>query len=259
MIASLPMYWRAENAEAWRAMWADVQAAGRGHGLNLPDLTAPEDIPQPWAQHWLQRDLILSQTCSMPLRTALRGQVTYVGTLDFGLNAPLGHYYSRFVTRAHGDGCKRLAINGYDSQSGYAAGLEPLQGAGAETAFARTAKIEVTGSHRASLRAVAEGRADGAYLDAVTHRLCKRYDGFADVPVMAGKTDPTPGLPLITAKGQDPAPLRAALRDLFLSRPAWIGAADLGGLKDFVVLEEAAYLDLPIPSAGRALDLGEAF
>ncbi|MEM8617721.1 MAG: hypothetical protein AAGF20_12415 [Pseudomonadota bacterium] len=242
------MYWRAENADAWCAMWEDVQAAGRAHGLDLPELTAPDDIPQPWTDHWLRDDLILSQTCSMPLRTTLRDQVSYVGTFDFGLNAPQGMYYSRFLKTDRNAKPKTLAINGYDSQSGFVAGCEPLMGAFPQTAYAQTLEERlVTGSHAASLRAVAEGRADACYLDAVTYRLCKAYDPWAKAPYLAGKTRPTPGLPLITSKAQDPAPLRAALQDLFSAKPTWIGSAALGGLQDFVVLDDARYLDLPVP------------
>ena len=252
MIASLPMYWRDENADAWRAMWRDLQAAGRGHGVSLPDLTDPADMPEPWTDHWLRDDLVLSQTCSMPLRTALRDRVRYVGSFDFGLNAPIGHYFSRFFRPKRPSGgasVKTLAINSFDSQSGYVVGLEPLVGADDSSAFAKRARDEflVTGSHRASLQAVAEARADGCYLDAVTYRLCKTYDSWDPKPYLSGKTPPTPGLPLITSKTIDPRPLRAALRDVFLARPDWIGSADLGGLSDFVVLNEASYYTLPIP------------
>lgn len=252
MIASLPMYWRAENAQAWRALWADVQECGRSRGLDLPELTPPEDIPEPWTGHWLRDDLILSQTCSMPLRTALRHRVTYVGTFDFGLDGPAGHYHSEFLThrphhRPHGP-VRALAVNGTDSQSGYVAGFEPLLDGGPETAYAGHARTpHLTGSHAASLRRVAEGQADACYLDAVTYRLCRTYDPWAGTPCHAGRTRSTPGLPLITAAGRDPAPLRAALRDVFASEPAWLGDPALGGLRGFVVLDPDAYLSLPVP------------
>ncbi|WP_425038381.1 phosphate/phosphite/phosphonate ABC transporter substrate-binding protein [Primorskyibacter sp. S187A] len=241
------MYWRAENADAWREMWADVQSAGHGYGLDLPDLTPPEEIAGPWTEHWLRDDLILSQTCSMPLRTTLRHQVTYVGTFDFGLGGPPGQYWSHFVTREAGAPIQNLAINGYDSQSGYVAGLEPLVGQADTTAFAHHASdIMVTGSHRASLRAVARNDADGAYIDAVTLKLCDRFDPHLSHVERAGRTPPTPGLPLITAKGTDPEPLRAILRAAF-AKGSWRGAPELGGLQDFVVLDAEDYLSLPRP------------
>jgi hypothetical protein len=250
MIASLPMYWQPETAAAWRAVWADVQAASRAEGVDLPDLTPPENIPAPWTAHWLRDDLVLSQTCSLPLRTALRDRVSYVGTFDFGLGGPPGSYHSVLVTRdaAMPRSVDVLALNGTDSQSGYAAGCDALEGGGPETAFAqRAARLVETGGHRASLRAVAEGRADAAYLDAVSHRIAARLEPQAEKTQVAGRTPPTPGLPLITARHRDPAPLRAILRRVFAGAPAWRGAADLGGLRDFVVHDVQDYLALPLP------------
>jgi ABC-type phosphate/phosphonate transport system substrate-binding protein len=256
MIASLPMYWQPETAGAWRAVWADVQAAGRADGLDLPDLTPPEAIPAPWTAHWLRDDLILSQTCSLPLRTALRGRVSYVGTFDFGLGGPPGSYHSVLVARTETvpDRIEVLALNGTDSQSGYAAGCDALEGGGPATAFARrAARYLETGSHRASLRAVAEGRADAAYLDAVSHRLAQRLEPEASRTRVVGRTPPTPGLPLITARHRDPAPLRATLRRVFDGAPDWRGAADIGGLRDFVVHDAQAYLAMPVPPAPAAI------
>jgi hypothetical protein len=104
MIASLPMYWRPENAAAWQAFWQIVQHEGRAHGLSLPDLTPPQDLPANWINHWLRPDLALSMTCGLPFRTTLRGRVAYVGTLGFGLQTQTGHYFSRVLTRfAPGD------------------------------------------------------------------------------------------------------------------------------------------------------------
>ncbi|MEM6760199.1 MAG: hypothetical protein AAF601_12050 [Pseudomonadota bacterium] len=246
MIASLPMYWRDETAEAWRGFWSGVQAAASSA---LPPLIGPNDLPEDWTQHWLDPNLLLSQTCSYPLRTVLRDRVTYVGTFDFGLDAPIGYYYSRFVKRARGVMPRRLAINSYDSQSGFAAGFEPLSQASDASAYARHVdQIIVTGSHTASLRAVADGRADGAYIDAVTYRLCKAFDPWGKAPFLAGRTRSTPGLPLITARGRDPAPLRAALAAACETSP-WMGHRALGGLRGVVVLDEALYHALPTPRA----------
>ena len=242
------MYWRAENAAAWRAMWSDVQAAAARLGRALPDLTAPEDIPAPLTAHWLRDDLVLSQTCSLPLRTALRDRVTYVGTLDFGLDGPPGFYHSVFVRPLEETPLQSLALNGFDSQSGFVAGLEPLDGGAKTTAYAASApEKRVTGAHRASLMAVANGEADAAYLDAVTFRICETFDAATARIRVAGRTRPTPGLPLITARATDPALLRQAFHDVFAARPAWIEARALGGLRGFVVLEEAEYWALPVP------------
>lgn len=240
MIASLPMYWRAETAAAWQRLWSSVRAALP----HLPELTPPEALPEPWTEHWLSPDLALSMTCGLPFRTVLKDKVTYVGTLSFGLNAAPGQYYSRVIARNTPlrPGPLRVAINGADSQSGWAAVHE----AGPRNPSIRIGEVVVTGSHAASLAAVATGAADIAWLDAVTWRLLKRSDPNAARVVVAGRSPATPGLPLIAAKGTDPAPLRAALRDAVLAMSD-ADCAAMAGLQSFVVLDPAAYLNVPLP------------
>lgn len=256
MIAALPMYWRDETAQAWRGFWRDVQQAwqqmdGMGTQADLPPLTEPNDLPDDWTEHWCDPNLILSQTCSLPLRSALRDKVTYVGTFDFGLDTPdiagpPGSYHSVFIGQPGGPvqtppNPTRFAVNGFDSQSGWAAA--PAAQGGAAQAQMRFVK---TGSHAASLAAVAENRADGAALDAVTWRILQRHDPKAQHVRVTGHSAPTPGLPMITAQGSDPAPLRAALTQACASS-AWMGHPDLGGMQGFVVLDPDAYLQLPLP------------
>ena len=204
MIASLPMYWRAENAAAWRRFWAAVQAAAE---IELPDLTEPDDLPDDLDAHWLSADLVLSQTCGLPLRTRLKGRVQYVGTFDFGLECPAGYYYSIALVRpggARAGGPIRLAYSVADSQSGWAASREhPWRD--------RVIGLLATGSHEASAHAVAEGRADMAFVDAVTWRLLERFTDLKTRVEVVDRTAPTPGLPLITALGSDPEPLRQLL------------------------------------------------
>lgn len=249
MIASLPMYWRAETAEAWCRFWRDVQAAC---DIDLPDLTATEDLPDAWTDHWRDPEMVLSQTCSLPFRTALSGQVTYVGTFHFGLKAPPGHYFSRILCpypthdprrkEAFEDGWV-LAYNAPDSQSGWAHAQAP-------TPFVRRPKVKATvetGSHAASVAALAHERATLAYVDAVTWRLLKAYDPNAKKVFLLGRSVNSPGLPLITAKGRDPEPLRRALKAA-TAKIQECDRRDLGGLRDFVVLDETQYHALPIPN-----------
>lgn len=252
MIASLPMYWRAQNAPLWQAFWAQVQACAAPAGLTLPDLTPPEAIPRPWAEHWLRQDLVLSMTCGLPFRDALRGRVCYVGTLDFGLGTPAGYYRSCVIMSPGAWAASAaapteppamtLACNSADSQSGWAV----TQQAPPFARPPRIAQVLMTGSHAASAEAVAEGRADIAYIDAVTYRiLCEC--GFDTRRVhMAGYSAPSPGLPLICAAGRDPAPLRHALKQALDSfRPDRPNR--MGGPMSLHLLDEADYLDLPIP------------
>jgi len=240
------MYWRAETADLWRAFWSEVQAAAP---MDLPDLTPPENIAGPWTDHWLRPDLALSMTCGLPFRTVLKGKVTYVGTLDFGLGNAPGHYHSQVILRpgCDPDAALRLAYNSADSQSGWAV-TQSAAPFDAPPTF--DALIEI-GSHAASLAAVAEGRADIAYIDAVTWRLLKHADPNAQRVFPYGRSVISPGLPLITALGHDPAPLRTALRDatLAFSPPA---PQAMGGPLSFHVLDPAAYHAIPIPKPPRA-------
>ena len=245
MIASLPMYWRAETAAAWQRFWATVQAQAARAGVDLPDLTPPDDLPADWADHWRRPDLMLSQTCGLPFRTTLKDQVSYVATFDFGLRCAPGYYHSCAILRAdrpHGFRATSLAYNAADSQSGWAAVHD-------HTAFDR---LLVTGAHEASARAVAEGRADIAYLDAVTWRLLERFTDLGTHLRVADRTPPTPGLPLITAKGRDPDPLRRAL-DAAVRTLSPDEAADLGGLKGLAVLDPADYYAVPLPPAPESV------
>ena len=181
MIAALPMYHRVETrgplAELWSGIRADLARLwGRPRSFRLPDrLTEPKDL----MTHWGAGNLLLGEICGMPYRTHFRNRVAYVGSLDLGLEGcPPGHYNSVLIVRrdetrtAPADWpALRLAVNGRDSQSGWAAPHEAA--ASLKTRFGDEV---VTGAHRASARAVVEGQADIAAIDANTWRLMRRFD-----------------------------------------------------------------------------------
>ena len=260
MIASLPMYWRAENAPLWRAFWKVLQATVSDEGVALPDLTAPDDIPEPWSDHWLRSDLALSMTCGLPFRSVLRDKVAYVGTLTFGLNAKAGHYFSQIVVRSRdearaklGAGDAVLAFNAPDSQSGWAA-TQTATAAGPELKFAGVLQ---TGSHAASVHAVAHGKADIAFVDAITWRILETTDPMARGLELLGASVSTPGLPLISHKGADVAALQRAIAAA-VSRFRTETPDLMGGPLGFEVLDVEEYLSLPIPKApAAALTLGQ--
>lgn len=240
MIASLPMYWRAENAADWQAFWSLVQS--HAPALSLPDLTAPDALPANWLDHWLSADLALSQTCGLPFRTLLKDKVTYIGTLDFGLDAPASHYLSHVITRPGQDLSQplRLAFNQRESQSGWGC----IGDRGPENPRLRFSSVTETGAHAESLAAVVDGRADVAWIDAITWRLLQRHDPRTDLVTIIGQTAPTPGQPMIAARGTDPAPLRDAIARAVADLPQDTTAA-LGGLKGFTVLAPEAYYAVP--------------
>lgn len=203
MIASLMMYQRPELAAAHDRYWALIRTHLRAVGIDAPEALS-QDAEEFFV--WKHPELVLSQACGMPYRTWLHDKVTLVGTPDFGLEgcAP-GYYRSALVVRAD-DARKgvaafkgaRFAYNQTFSQSGYAAAFWHVQPLG----FFFEDRVQ-TEQHLASARAVASGRADIASLDAVTWRNIEAFEGFAGALRVLEWTAPTPGLPLITAQGND--------------------------------------------------------
>ncbi|MCV6586123.1 MAG: PhnD/SsuA/transferrin family substrate-binding protein [Marinibacterium sp.] len=236
------MYWRADTAQGWRGFWLAVQQAAPD--LALPDLTPPDDLPTDWYDHWQRPDLALSMTCGLPFRSRLKGRVRYVTTPDFGVTEQPGYYRSVIVMRPgeRPQGARRLAFNAPDSQSGWAAACAFTN----QTDGLRITGLVETGSHAASMAAVATGRADLAALDAVTWRLLQRDDPHAGQVSAVAHTAPTPGLPLITARDHDPAPLIAAL-GAALATLSDDDRRQLGGLRGFAQLDPAPYYAQPLP------------
>ena len=238
MIAALPMYDRAEMRAATDALWAAIRDALRAQDIDAPEgLARTDDL---WAI-WRDPTLILAQTCGLPFRAGLHRDVGLVATPDYGLpGCPPGFYNSVLIAR---DAClphrPRIAINDPLSQSGWAALHE-----WAAMQRMDLGAVTVTGAHAASARAVAEGQADLAAIDAQTWRLLVRHAG-TDPGLEIARTPPTPGLPLITARAHDPAPIRAALTAALAGLPAeTLSALDLRG---FVQIDAAAYLAMSVP------------
>lgn len=207
-LAALPMYARAETAEAERRFWDAVRT-------HAPELPSELGTPDRLFDHWLDPDLRFSQTCGMPYRTALHGRVRIVGTPDYGLpGCPPGFYNSVFVMRRAGATTDPevwtglcLARNSPWSESGWAAPFRYMEARG--LAFDR---VQATGAHRASARAVAEGAADIACIDAQTWALICDHDAIALDLAEVGRTDPAPGLPYITGPSGNPEALATAVR-----------------------------------------------
>ena len=196
MIAALRMYGMPHARPAHDRYW---QAIRNALGFGPADLNRTGEL---WDQ-WLSPKLLLAQTCGLPFRAYLHDKVKLVGTPDYGVpGCPPGHYCSVFVVRTETSasglaGFDRpwLAYNDPLSQSGWAAAAAHFRTLG--VAF-RTGPQ--TGAHWASARAVAEGRADVAALDAVTWKMLQREDpGLASQLRVMDQTKPTPGLPYITA------------------------------------------------------------
>lgn len=184
---------------------------------------------------WRHPALFLAQTCWGPMETTgLAAHVRVVGQPDYTrFEGGCGKLYSSAIVTRREDTARvaapadgravlplhllrgaRLACNNPDSMSGLLALERDLQAAG-ESLSLLSARIE-TGAHRASARAVAEGRADICAIDCRSWALlCQFAPDLAARLSVAGWTARRPGLPFITALNVDAAAaMRRAIRDL---------------------------------------------
>ncbi|PIL21539.1 hypothetical protein P775_03705 [Puniceibacterium antarcticum] len=240
MIANLPMYDWPETVWANDALWAAIRAR-LGYG--------PERLDRSlglW-EAWEHLDLLLSQTCGLPYRTRLLGKVTLVASPDYGLPgcAP-GYYNSVLVARSDDQSTvqdlfsRRLVINQSHSQSGHAALISHAQKLNAKLG----PKVE-SGAHIESARMVARNEADLAVIDAHTWRLIQRYEDVARLLRECDRTTPTPATPFITARGNDPDPLRRALTSALADLSPETRA--ILNLRAIVEIPHEVYMAVPNP------------
>ena len=253
--ASLGMYDLPEVAAETDSWWTRVAARLRAAGVaGVPARLARDRAPH---DLWTDQRLLLAQTCGWPLTTSLAGRVAVVAAPCYDLPGCEGPMHRSFVVVRADDPAddpaglrgRVFALNGRDSNSGMnlpRALFAPLARGGR---FFR-AVIE-TGAHRASLAAVAEGRADAAAIDCVTFGLLQRHApaSIAGLRVVA-ETAPSPSLPFITSLATSQEEI-AALRDaldqpadaLALAGVTALPAAAYGMLRDLAA--EAARLGYP--------------
>ena len=253
MIASLGMYDRPECQPANDRLWALIRDDIRAKGLKAPDNLARG--AQAYWPAWQSPDLTLSQTCGFPYRAKLHGHVTLIGTPDYGVQGcPPGHYRSIFVARKSDP---RSNINDFNGAS--LAFNEPLSQSGwaAPQNHARAHNLTLkpylqSGGHLLSARAVAEGKAEIAAIDAVTWAMIARWEVFAKDLKVVGMTDPTPGLPYIAAKGAD----ATLMFQIIAEAIAALSEDDRTTLclRRFVRIAPEAYLSVPTPPTPQ--DLG---
>jgi ABC-type phosphate/phosphonate transport system substrate-binding protein len=186
-------------------LWDRLRESLQDNGFPAPQHL---DRGQPVGTLWQSDRLLLAQTCGLPFVRDLTGKVSLVGTPAYDIKCGAGSYYSVIVV--HTD-CKaqslddvaglRLAYNGKGSQSGYAALAYSLSNSAPHGGVFSSSLC--SGSHRESIKAVAEGRADVAAIDAVTWEIALQHENsVADLRVLA-LTEPTPGLPFVCTNQSD--------------------------------------------------------
>jgi ABC-type phosphate/phosphonate transport system substrate-binding protein len=219
-IAVLPMYDFPWTAWANDALWASTSARLAEAGIQSPAaLTRGGDL----ALQWRDPGLIFGQTCGYPYVTGLRNAVTLVAAPEYAFPGCEGAAHRSFIIRRAGDLRRALpeyrgstaALNGWDSNTGmnlFRAAVAPIAG---RAPFFRA--IVVSGSHQASLTAVAEGQADLASIDCVSFALIERGrpELVARVAVIA-ESRLSPGLPFIASATLEASTV-AAVRDALLA------------------------------------------
>ncbi|WP_380779587.1 phosphate/phosphite/phosphonate ABC transporter substrate-binding protein [Sphingomonas sp. R86520] len=222
-IASLGMYDHPAQHAANDQLWAAVARTLRGCGVtNVPDrLDRTRDVDAIWHDP----GLLFGQACGYPLVVdgTLALQVLGFPVYDTGGSDTQAHG-SVLIARTDDERASIrdfrggvAAVNDRRSNTGmnlFRAAIAPVAGQGPFFA-----DVVDTGSHRASLEAIASGAADLAAIDRVTYAAVARFepDLAAGVRIVAYSL-PSPTLPFVTAAGTDTetvAALHVALGQIF--------------------------------------------
>jgi ABC-type phosphate/phosphonate transport system substrate-binding protein len=246
LVASLGMYDYPFVAEANQRLWRAIGAYLGAAGIAVPEALDPAEPREVWADP----RLLFGQTCGYPFIKTLRGRVSLIATPIYSFDGCEGPNYCSFVVASAksqgrslaGFEGSRAALNARDSNSG----MNLLRALLAPIARGRPmfSEVVVTGSHAASLAAVADGSADIAAIDCVSFALLRksRPELFEGVAVI-GRTQSTPGLPFVI-NAELGKSLAAAVRvALFavLNDPALAEARATIGLKGAAILSESEY------------------
>lgn len=220
MTSSFPMYMRAESIDAHHTYYALIRKHLSARGIESPShISEPDDLYSAWQSP----DLFISQTCGMPYRLTLHGKVQLIGTPDFQMEGCKPGYYRSAVIARQKEAQQPLTnfqhrvftYNADDSHSGYATAYELAHKHG----FWFKKRV-LSGSHRESALAIAEGRADIAAIDALTWRLLKTHETFTDNLAVIEWTEPAPGLPYITSISNDATTMFEAISSAIDELPA---------------------------------------
>ncbi len=246
-VAALPMYELADIASANDALWAAIAVSLRAQGIDAPETLAREvDLPALWRSP----NLLFAQTCGYPYLKDLRDAVSLIATPEYAFAGCQGARHRSFVVRRTTDSRRRLelfrgaiaAVNGWDSNTGMNLFRATIAPVARRAPFFRL--IVVTGSHLASLKAVADGRADLAAIDCVTYGLVKRFcGGLIDRTAIVAESPLSPGLPFVAAAGLPDRTIVAIRNALFaaLADPGLAGSLWTLGLTGARLTTSAEY------------------
>lgn len=217
--ASLGMYDHPAQGDANDRLWTAIAHRLRAEGLtDVPDrLDRTRDVHATW------RDpgLLLGQACGYPLVADPTLALHVLALPDYAAPGCVAAMHSSIVVARIDDARGslddfrggRAAINDRQSNTGmnlFRATVAPIAG---RVAF--FADVIETGSHRASVVAVGEGRADIAAIDCVTYAALSRFEPGLTAPLrIVAESPPSPTLPFVTAAGTDRATVAILRRTL---------------------------------------------
>jgi ABC-type phosphate/phosphonate transport system substrate-binding protein len=234
-IAALPMYDWPETRVETDAQWAKLRDAFRENGIDVPEkLTRDAEL----FALWRHPDLLFAQTCWGPMEQGLADEVQFVAQPSYdAFEGGQGELYSSVIVMRRGlmgdftrniqspaDGNasipldllrgKHFTYNGPDSMSGIIALTRDLEllGESIDVFAARTQ----SGGHRASIVAVAEGRADVAAIDCRSWAMAQLHEKAAEGVEVVGWTARRKGLPYITSRKTPPETVEK-MRDVLKS------------------------------------------
>lgn len=185
-----------------------------------PATLPPDDLD--FHTLWKHPALLLAQTCWGPMEQGLARHVVVIGQPRYdAFEGGQGEFYSSPILMRTGSSTPvgppadgrailpldllrnaRFAYNGTDSMSGILALTRDLEATG-ENLTIFSERVE-TGAHRASIVAVAEGRADVCAIDCRSWHLARLHEPAASNLVAVGWTALRKGLPYITSRQTPP-------------------------------------------------------
>jgi ABC-type phosphate/phosphonate transport system substrate-binding protein len=228
-ISSLAMYDWPQLRPAQDAFYAALQLAMSARGLSPPRQLSWN---LPLSEVWASDDLYLAQTCGYPFAAGHCGDAQLVATPCYDVPECDGSSYrSMLVAAGHRRGDELssfrdgvVAINDAHSYSGQRALFRHLDSLslpsssrpGQADSFFSAA--HATGSHLASMQAVAAGEADLAAIDCVLWAHAAEFLSELNTSLcIIGRTKLAPGLPFITSgsrSAEEVALMQAALTEV---------------------------------------------
>ena len=200
---SLPMYDLPGVERDVDLLWAAIAE----HIDADPVRLRPDDLHR----HWQSGEFVLSQTCGFPLVNEL-DQVIVVGVFTTAVGVGDGSHYQSVIIEPKLPSSGPVAINSWDSLSGYVSLAHFLAEARPDALDPGPVSTVITGGHRSSLAAVASGLASLASIDAVTFDILSRTAPDMVAAVRQIGSGPTvPCLPFVATNDEHRARLRHAL------------------------------------------------